>query len=201
MNDAWMIRPVLLSSLRLMVVLAALLGLLYPFVTTTLGGALFPFQAEGSVLHDARGQAVGSALVGQSFEGAQYFHGRPSAVANDPMSVGGSNLAAGNGALRERAAQEADRLAARDGLVIGEIPVDLLAASGSGIDPHISPKAALVQVARVSQARGLTPETVKQAVEAATEYRGLLGEPAVNVLRLNLALAAMPSAGVTQDVR
>lgn len=201
MNDALMIRPVLFSSLRLMVVLAALLGLLYPFVTTTLGGALFPFQAGGSVLHDSQGQAVGSALVGQSFEGAQYFHGRPSAVGNDPMSVGGSNLAPGNEALRERALDEADRLAVRDGLVIGEIPVDLLTASGSGVDPHISPAAALGQAARVSQARGLSLEDVTKAIAAATEYTGLLGEPVVNVLRLNLALAALPSGEAGQEVR
>ncbi|GHC23073.1 potassium-transporting ATPase KdpC subunit [Kushneria pakistanensis] len=201
MNDALMIRPVLFSSLRLMVVLAALLGLVYPFVTTTLGGALFPFQAGGSVLHDSQGRAVGSALVGQSFEGAQYFHGRPSAVGNDPVSVGGSNLAPGNVALRERAQQEAERLAARDGLIIGEIPVELLAASGSGVDPHISPAAARVQAARVSQARGLSLESVMQAIAAATEYTGFPGAPVVNVLRLNLALAAMSPAEARQEMR
>lgn len=178
----------ILASLRLMVVLAALLGLFYPFAVTTFSGLLFPHQATGSLLYDQEGDIVGSKLVGQPFMGAQYFHGRPSAVDYDPAGVAGSNLATSNPALRERAQDEARTLQERDGMLPGAIPVDLLAASGSGIDPHISPAAALVQAPRVSKVRGLPLTEVESAVQAATEYTGLLGEPAVNVLRLNLAL-------------
>ncbi|GAB2788798.1 potassium-transporting ATPase subunit KdpC [Halomonas shantousis] len=188
MTASLMTRASLLASLRLTVVLAALLGLCYPFVVTTLSGVLFPQQATGSLLYDSQGNAVGSALVGQAFVGPQYFHGRPSAADYDPTGVAGSNLAPSNPALRERAQDEARTLQQRDGMSAGAIPVDLLAASGSGIDPHISPAAALAQAPRVSQARGLPLPEIESAIQAATEYTGLLGEPAVNVLRLNLAL-------------
>ncbi|MCG7601477.1 potassium-transporting ATPase subunit KdpC [Halomonas sp. McH1-25] len=188
MNTSLMTRTSLLASLRLMVVLAVLLGLLYPFVVTTLSGLLFPHQASGSLLYDSQGNVVGSTLVGQPFLGAQYFHGRPSAADYAPDAAAGSNLAPSNPVLRERTLDEVRTLQERDGLSAGEIPVDLLAASGSGIDPHITPAAALAQAPRVSQARGLPLPAVENAIQAATEYTGLLGEPAVNVLRLNLAL-------------
>lgn len=188
MTASLMTRTSLLTSLRLMVVLAALLGLFYPFVVTTLSGVFFPHQAIGSLLYDREGDVVGSALVGQPFQGTQYFHGRPSAADYAPDGVSGSNLAPSNPALRERALAEARTLQERDGIARGAIPVDLLAASGSGIDPHITPSAAQAQAPRVSQARGLPLQEVESAIQAATEYTGLLGEPAVNVLRLNLAL-------------
>ncbi|MHB0777075.1 potassium-transporting ATPase subunit KdpC [Halomonas sp. WWR20] len=188
MTASMMTRTSLLASLRLMIVLAALLGLLYPFVVTTLSGVFFPHQATGSLLYDHQGNVVGSALVGQPFLGLQYFHGRPSAADYSPSGVAGSNLAPSNPELRERALDEAHMLQERDGLSPGTIPVDLLAASGSGIDPHISPAAAQAQAPRVSRERGLTTAEVERAIQAATEYKGLLGDPAVNVLRLNLVL-------------
>lgn len=188
MTASLMTRTSLLASLRLMVVLAALLGLFYPFVITTLSGVLFPHQATGSLLYDSQDNVVGSALVGQPFQGMQYFHGRPSAADYAPNGVSGSNLAPSNPALHERALNEARMLQARDGISLGAIPVDLLAASGSGIDPHITPAAAQAQAARVSRERGMPLADVEHAIQAATEYPGWFGEPAVNVLQLNLAL-------------
>lgn len=181
-------RTSLLTSLRMMVVLAALLGLLYPFVVTSLSGVVFPHQSRGSLVYDENGTIVGSALVGQPFVGAEYFHGRPSAANYAPDQVSGSNLSPGNATLRERALQEARAIEERDGIAIGEIPVDLLAASGSGIDPHISPQAALIQAPRVSRERNIPITEVKNAISSATENGGIVGQPAVNVLKLNLAL-------------
>ncbi|OHV12807.1 potassium-transporting ATPase subunit KdpC [Kushneria phosphatilytica] len=188
MNTSLPARVSLLSSFRLMLVLAVLLGLIYPFVVTTLGGVLFPHQANGSLLYDRSGNMVGSALVGQPFAGAQYFHGRPSAAGYAPDAAAGSNLAPSNPALHERAMAEARMLQTTDALAPGSIPVDLLAASGSGIDPHITPAAALAQAPRISRERGLPMTAVEQAIRTATENTGWFGEPAVNVLRLNLAL-------------
>ncbi|GEN24120.1 potassium-transporting ATPase KdpC subunit [Halomonas cupida] len=181
-------RASLLTSLRMMVLLAALLGLLYPFVVTSLSEVVFPSQSRGSLVYDENGTIVGSALVGQPFVGAEYFHGRPSAANYAPDQVSGSNLSPGNATLRERALQEARAIEERDGVTIGEIPVDLLAASGSGIDPHISPQAALIQVPRVSRERNMPITEVKNAISSATENGGIVGQPAVNVLKLNLAL-------------
>lgn len=181
-------RASLLTSLRMMVVLAALLGLLYPFVVTSLSEVVFPSQSRGSLVYDEDGTIVGSALVGQPFVGAEYFHGRPSAANYAPDQVSGSNLSPGNATLRERALHEARAIEERDGVTIGEIPVDLLAASGSGIDPHISPQAALVQALRVSRERNMSITEVKNAISSATENGGIVGQPAVNVLKLNLAL-------------
>ncbi|QEM80358.2 potassium-transporting ATPase subunit KdpC [Halomonas binhaiensis] len=177
-------------SLRLVVVLALLLGLIYPLAVTLVGGALFPHQATGSLLYDREGKVVGSALVGQGFQEARYFHGRPSAADYAADGVSGSNLAPSNPQLRQRALDEAQRLQTRDGLVAGQIPVDLLAASGSGIDPHISLEAAQAQRARVAQQRGLSESEVDSMISAAIDDGGWLGKPLVNVLRLNLALDA-----------
>ena len=164
----------------------ALCGLVYPILTTLLAGALFPRQANGSLIVQD-GKVVGSELVGQTFSGDRYFIGRPSAAGYDPRAAAGSNLAVSNPALRERVRQDAQAIARREGVRPEQIPPDLLAASGSGLDPHISPEAARLQVARVAQARGLSPQVVQQMVEEHTE-RGFLGRPRVNVLRLNLAL-------------
>jgi len=165
-------------------------GVLYPVVTTFVAGAAFPAQATGSLI-SSQGKVVGSSLVGQPFSGDRYFIGRPSAAGTgyDPTSASGSNLAGSNPALRERVQADSAAIARREGVQPEQIPADLVTASGSGLDPHISPEGAAIQVARVARARGLSAAQVGAAVTAATE-RGVLGEPRVNVLRLNLALDA-----------
>ena len=174
--------------LRFTLVFLIVAGLIYPFVTTLLAGVLFPRQAQGSLIEQG-GTVVGSSLVGQQFAGDQYFVGRPSAADYDPTGVSGSNLAASNPALRSRAEATSQEIAAREGVEPATIPVDLVAASGSGIDPHISPEAAALQVARVAQTRGLGEAQVSQLVAEHTERGPLgLGQPGVNVLELNLAL-------------
>lgn len=190
-----------LSALRCGLVLIVLCGGLYPLVTTTVVGTLFSHQATGSLI-ERGGVVVGSALVGQRFVSDHYFHGRPSASDHDPFDVGGSNLAPSNPELRERLEQDAHRIAALEGIALTEIPVDLLAASGSGIDPHISPAAAAVQIDRVARARNVDRSVVEAAVEAHTEgaWLGVFGQPRVNVLKLNLSLdeqapLARPMAG------
>lgn len=178
------------SQLGFALVFTALCGLAYPVVTTLLGGWLFPYQAQGSLLEHG-GQVVGSALVGQPFHGEDYFTGRPSAAGDgyDPMSAAGSNLAVSNPALRERAEASSSEIAAREGVLPEQIPVDLIAASGSGLDPHISPASARLQIPRVAQARGLSEAELIELVAAHTERNPLgLGQPGVNVLTLNLGL-------------
>jgi len=167
-------------------------GLAYPLVTTLTAGALFPRQAQGSLL-ERGGEVVGSALVGQAFTSDEYFSGRPSAagVGYDPVNASGSNLAPSNPALQERAQGTAQAIAERESVPVGQIPADLLTASGSGLDPHISPAGAGLQVARVARARGLSEARVHDLIEANTERGPLgLGQLGVNVLRLNLALDA-----------
>ncbi|AZI44260.1 potassium-transporting ATPase subunit KdpC [Deinococcus psychrotolerans] len=175
-----------------------LAGLLYPAVTTLIAGAIFPAQANGSLI-TVNGKVVGSALVGQTFSGDQYFIGRPSAAGNgyDPTSASGSNLASSNPALRTRVQADSAAIAKREGVSAAQIPADLVTASGSGLDPHISPAGAAIQVARVARVRNLGEEKVRELVSAATEKGVLgLGESGVNVLKLNLALdAAAPTAG------
>ena len=173
-----------------------LCGLIYPFVTTRVGGLLFPRQAGGSLIEQG-GTVVGSELVGQPFAGAGYFIGRPSAAGDgyDPLSLSGSNWAASNPDLRARAEASSAEIAQREGVTPDEIPADLVAASGSGVDPHISPAAAALQVARVATARGLEPEQVQGLVAEHTQRGPLgLGQPGVNVLTLNLALDAAGAA-------
>ena len=156
-----------------------------------LGGLLFPHQAGGSLI-ERDGRVVGSSLVAQPFADARYFQPRPSAANFDPKALSGSNLASSNPALRERMAKDSATVAAREGVPARSIPPELISASGSGIDPHLSPQGAQVQVARVAQARGLAPEAVAALVRSHTRHRtfGVLGEPRVNVLELNLALDA-----------
>lgn len=169
----------------------SLCGLAYPALGTALGGLLFPAQARGSLIeHD--GRIVGSALVAQAFAEPRYVMPRPSAVGFDPAGAGGSNLAPGNPELRERMRADAEAVAGREGIVPGDIPVELISASGSGFDPHLSPAAVAVQVARVARARGIPEDEVRRLVDAHTEGRllGLFGQPRVNVLQLNLALDA-----------
>jgi potassium-transporting ATPase KdpC subunit len=176
-------------ALGLAAVMLVTCGLVYSATVTGLGGVLFPQQASGSlVLVD--GKAVGSALIAQPFSGDMYFHGRPSSVNTDPMSTGGSNLAPSNPALRDRVAAESAVLAERYQLSATALPVDLLASSGSGVDPHISPAAAALQLKRVAAARSISADMLSKLVQQHTEAPqwGIFGQPRVNVLLLNLAL-------------
>ncbi|MBZ9752849.1 potassium-transporting ATPase subunit KdpC [Deinococcus sp. HMF7604] len=185
-------QPGLLAWLRFSLIWLLLAGLLYPLVTTVLAGTLFPRQANGSLIEE-NGTVVGSRLIGQSFSGDQYFVGRPSAAGAgyDPVNASGSNLATSNPALRERIQASAQSIAQREGIPVTQVPVDLVTASGSGLDPHITSAGAAVQVARVAKARGMTDDQVRTLVQSHTE-RGVLGlgQPGVNVLTLNLALDA-----------
>lgn len=166
-------------------------GLLYPVIATFAGQVLFPAQANGSLI-ERDGVAVGSSLVAQPFIGAGYFRPRPSAAGFDPRAVSGSNFGSGNPALRERIAAASADIMAREGIAAHQVPVDLVTASGSGIDPHISPVAAAVQVARVARARGLAVADVEALVARHTTGPdlGVFGQARVNVLELNLALDA-----------
>jgi len=194
------LRPALLSLL----VLTLITGVLYPLLVTGLAQVIFPRQANGSVIMDANGQAVGSNLIGQPFDQPQYFWSRPSATGTHPYNAfnadnltasSGSNLGPLNDALIGPEGAIQSRITAlreADSGNTAPIPVDLVTASGSGLDPHISPAAAEYQVARVARERGLSEDHVRQRVAEHTQGRtfGMLGEPRVNVLQLNLALDA-----------
>lgn len=178
--------------LLLFLVLTLVTGAVYPALVTAAASVLFPGQAEGSVIV-VDGQAVGSTLIGQPTSSPRYFHGRPSAtgrVPYDSAASAASNLGPLNSALAQAVAARVAALRAEDPGNLAPIPVDLVTASGSGLDPHISPAAADWQVARVARVRGLDEARVRQLVTEHTEGRtfGLLGEARVNVLQLNLAL-------------
>lgn len=175
--------------------MTVLTGLAYPLVVTLMGQGLFPRQASGSGVVRG-GELVGSALIGQQFASPGYFWGRLSATGPRPynaMASSGSNLGPGNPALTEAASRRLKDLAAADPGHPVAPPVDLVTASASGLDPDISPAAAFHQIGRVAKARGLGEQTVRDLVESCLEGRqlGVLGEPRVNVLRLNLALDAL----------
>lgn len=180
------------SVLVLLIVLTAITGLAYPLAATGLAQALFPRQAAGSLIQK-NGQVIGSELIGQNFTKPGYFWGRPSASAETPYNAsasGGSNLAPSAQALSDAVAERVAAFKKANPQEKGPVPVDLVTASASGLDPHISPLAAQVQIKRVAAARRISPVDVKSLVEDMTEDRdfGLLGEPVVNVLKLNLAL-------------
>ena len=179
------------------VLLSAITGLLYPALVTGAGQALFPYQAEGSLIVQG-GKAVGSELIGQTFSSPRYFWGRPSAtapMANNAAGSGGSNQGPTNPALADAVQARIEALKAADPGNQAPVPVDLVSASASGLDPHISMAAARYQAARVARERGLPLEAVQRLIQAHTEARDLavLGEPRVNVLKLNLALDQAPS--------
>ena len=182
-------------ALVLFVLLSALTGLVYPLAVTGAAQALFPEQAEGSLVMRG-GQPVGSALIGQNFGDPGHFWGRPSATAPMPYNAGasgGSNQGPLNPALADAVKGRIEALRAADPGNMQPVPVDLVTASASGLDPHISPAAARYQAARVARVRGLAPDRVGQLIDEHTEgpWLGLLGEPRVNVLALNLALDAL----------
>ncbi len=186
-------REHLLPALRATVVTLVLTGLAYPLFVTGLARVLFPRRASGSLVSDESGRVVGSELLSQGFSDPAYFQPRPSAAGDkgfDPLSSGGSNLGPTSKKLHDQAGQAADKLRTENPGAPGPVPVELVTASGSGLDPHLSPAAALWQVPRVAHARGVGEARVRAAVEDAVEGRdlGLLGEPRVNVLLLNLAL-------------
>lgn len=166
-------------------------GLLYPLAGVGLGQAFFPVQSNGSIVLN-QGKAVGSVLVAQPFAGDQYFQPRPSAAGYNPMAASGSNQARTNPELRQRIEDARAAVAQREGVDPSAVPSDLVTQSGGGLDPHISPESAAIQVSRVARVRGLRPEQVQQFVTLHTESRqwGLLGQPRVNVLLLNRALDA-----------
>jgi len=191
------IRP----AIVFIVALTIITGLVYPLAMTGIAGVIFPARSQGSLV-ERDGKVVGSELIGQVFTKDEYFHGRPSATVapdpNDPTknvdapynaaNSGGSNLGPTNQALIDRVKGEVEKLKEENPSV--PVPIDLVTTTGSGLDPHISPAAALFQVPRVAKARNMPEDRVRQLVQEQTEGRflGLLGEPRVNVLALNLAL-------------
>jgi len=179
-------------ALRMTVATLVLTGLVYPLVVTGVAQVLFPWRANGSAV-SAQGRVVGSELIGQGFKNPAYFQSRPSAAGTDGYDAAnssGSNLGPTSQKLRDRVAADVARLRKENPQAPAEVPAELVTTSASGFDPHISPEAARWQVARVAAARGVAASEVLPLVEAKTEGRtfGLLGEPRVNVLRLNLAL-------------
>ena len=198
------IRP----AIVFIVALTLITGLVYPLAMTGIAEVIFPYRAQGSLIEHS-GTVVGSELIGQQFTSDKYFHGRPSATntpdPNDPTKTidapynaansGGSNLAPTNKALIDRISGDVEKLKAEN--PSATVPIDLVTTSGSGLDPNMSPEAALFQLPRVAQARSMPEDRVRQLVQEHTEGRwlGLLGEPRVNVLLLNLALDRVAAGG------
>jgi potassium-transporting ATPase KdpC subunit len=186
----------LMVAIKMTVILTFLTGILYPIAMVGIGRALFPAQADGSLIY-RNGSPVGSSLIAQNFKAARYFHPRPSAAGNngyDPTSSSGSNLGPTNKSFIDSVKQRVKDVVEEDhGIRASQVPVDMVTASGSGLDPEISPAAAEIQVQRVAKARGISEATVRSLISSYTRPRlaGFLGEPGVNVLELNLALDAL----------
>ena len=185
------IRP----AFSLFVILTAITGIAYPVAMTGFSKAVFPYEAEGSLIQQD-GKTIGSSLIGQNFSDPAHFWGRPSASAPMPYNAqasGGSNLGPLNPAIAETATQRLAQLRAADPDNLQPVPIELLSVSGSGLDPHISPLAAQYQAPRVARLNHLGKGEVSQLIEQLTESRwmGILGEPRVNVVQLNLALAEL----------
>jgi len=183
------------SATLMLLLLTALTGVIYPVAVTGIAQLIFPGQANGSLIMKD-GKPVGSALIGQPFDDPKYFWGRPSATGPFPYNAAassGSNLGPTNPDLLKAVADRADALRKADPGNTRPVPVDLVTASGSGLDPHVTPASALYQVSRVAKARGMPEERLRQLVADSTERRlfGLLGEPRINVLELNLALDSL----------
>ena len=199
-GDRFLTRGLLRGAAGLAVLTLAGCGFLYSLAGVGLGQALFPDAANGSLVQRG-GQVVGSALVAQGFASDRYFQPRPSAASYDTMAMAGSNQARTNPDMRARVEEARSAVAAREGVDPASVPGDLATQSGGGIDPHVTPEAAAIQVARVARARGLAPEQVRQLLAAHVEAPqfGLFGQPRVNVLELNLALDALAPAAAPAD--
>ncbi len=184
------LRPAIVMT----ILFAVLLGLVYPLAMTGIGQALFPSQANGSLVRDARGAVIGSTVVGQAFTTDRYFQTRPSAAGEgyDGLASSGSNLGPASNALVDRVKPDIAKRRAEG--VSGPMPADLVTASGSGLDPDLSPAAALAQAPRIARVRSVPVERVRTLVTDATDA-SILGEPRVNVLALNRALDALPASG------
>ncbi|HSE87483.1 MAG TPA: potassium-transporting ATPase subunit KdpC [Candidatus Binatia bacterium] len=180
-------------AIRTTIVTIVLTGLVYPFVMTGIAQILFPWRANGSLVKDDKSEVVGSELIAQGFANPAYLQPRPSTAGEkgyDAASSSGSNLGPTSKKLQDRIKKDLRRLKEENPDAAGPVPADLVTASGSGLDPHISPQGALWQVPRVAKARGISTERVEAVVTANVERRtfGILGEPRVNVLLVNLAL-------------
>ncbi|MGE5249296.1 MAG: potassium-transporting ATPase subunit KdpC [Bacteroidota bacterium] len=189
----------MISQLRpafvVLLVFTVITGVAYPLLVTGIAQAAFPAQANGSLITGPDGKAYGSRLIGQQFDDPEYFWGRPSAAGYDAAASSGSNYGPLNRALMDRIQARIEALKAADPGNTAPVPVDLVTASGSGLDPHISVASALYQVHRVAAARGMSEAELRSLVEKYTQGRqfGILGEPRVNVLLLNLALDGIQS--------
>jgi K+-transporting ATPase ATPase C chain len=180
-------------AIRMTIVTIVLTGLIYPYVMTGLAQVLFPWRANGSLVTDEKGQVVGSELIAQGFTNPAYFQPRPSAAGEkgyDATSSGGSNLGPTSKKLQDRIKDDLKRLKAKNPDAGEPVPAELITTSASGLDPHLSPEGIFWQVPRVAEARGVAPDRIKAVIDANVEGRtfGILGEPRVNVLLVNLAL-------------